>query len=719
MLFSSPFGICAPSGGIALHPELLVRKRIWLMTLVLAGAFLLVIGRIATLTIRDAEALTARGVAQWTKAGTVTARRGSILDRHGKLLALSATAYTVTADPRLVTDIDAFLDALEPILALDRESAAKKLSDNTKGSVILKRQVTRETVDLLRTLKNEAPETACLSALSFDEDVSRYYPGGALLSQVLGLTTIDSEGQSGLESQYEDVLSGTEGSYLRQVDARNRTLAGTEGWYIPSQAGSSIKLTIDATIQEIVEKAMRECQEVNSAASVTCIVSDVRTGGILAMCINPDYDPNDPPRSDVSALTQLMRITAISDVYEPGSTFKIITAAAALDSGVTTPEDSFYCSAKVTVDGDTIRCWGRAHGAETMAEGLQNSCNPVFVELALRMGSDNFYRYLHAFGLGKKTGIDLPGESAGILISSRLVKNVDLARIGFGQSVAVTPLQLVMACNAAINGGKLMKPYIVSEIQDELGETLQRFSPTVVSTPIKPETSETLRGLLEKVVSEGGGKNAYIDGYRIGGKTGTAQVYKEGRIVTNVHIGSFYGFAPADDPLISVLVVVNEAQVPVDYGGTTAAPFARQVLEEVLPLLGEEKYAENQKDVLVPDIKGLTISQARRTLTEAGLEMLDDGVNDVVLDQLPPPGATLAEGGHVMAYTAKSSTLTPEELCCVPDLLGMSDVDCARLLRQRGLLLSMSGTGLCVKQSPAAGEYVAPGTSVHLIFDTN
>ena len=686
------------------------------MTLVLAGAFLLVIGRIATLTIRDAEALTQRGVSQWTKAGTVTARRGSILDRHGNLLAISATAYTVTADPRLVTDIPAFLKALEPILLLDEESAAKKLSDNTKGSVILKRQVTRETVDLLRTLKQEAPEKACLAALSFDEDVSRWYPQNTLLSQVLGLTTIDSEGQSGLESQYEDVLSGTPGSYLRQVDARNRTLAGTEGWYIPSQEGSSIKLTIDTTIQQIVEKAMRECLEVNSAASVTCIVSDVRTGGILAMCIKPDYDPNEPPRGDVSALTQLMRITAISDVYEPGSTFKIITAASALDSGVTDPDDSFYCSAKVKVDGDTIRCWGRAHGAETMAEGLQNSCNPVFVELALRMGSDNFYRYLHSFGLGKKTGVDLPGESAGILISSRLVKNVDLARIGFGQSVAVTPLQLVMACNAAINGGKLMKPFIVSEIQDELGQPLQRFNPTVVSTPIKPEISETLRGLLEKVVSQGGGKNAYIDGYHIGGKTGTAQVYKEGRIVTNVHIGSFYGFAPADDPLISVLVVVNEAQVPVDYGGTTAAPFARQVFEEVLPLLGVEKYAENQKDVLVPDIKGLTISQARRTLTEAGLAMLDDGVNDVVLDQLPPPGATLAQGGHVMAYTAKSSTITPEELCCVPDLQGLSDVDCARLLRQRGLLLSMSGTGLCVKQSPAAGEYVAPGTSVHIIL---
>lgn len=701
-----------------MHPELLVRKRIWVMSLVLAALFLLVIGRIASLTIRDAEALTQRGVSQWTKAGTVTARRGSIIDKYGKTLALSATAYTVTADPRLVTDIDAFLDALAPILPLDRESATRKLSDNTKGSVILKRQVSRTTVDQLRTLKNEAPKEACLSALSFDEDVSRYYPHGALLTQVLGLTTIDSEGQSGLESQYESVLAGMEGSYLRQVDARNRVLPGTEGWYIPSQEGSTLQLTIDATIQEIAEKAMRECLEVNSAESVTCIVSDVRTGGILALCIKPDYDPNEPPRSDVSTLTDLMRITAISDVYEPGSTFKIITSAAALDSGVTNPEDHFYCSAKVTVDGDTIRCWGRAHGAETMAQGLQNSCNPVFVELALRMGTDAFYRYLNAFGLGRKTGIDLPGESGGILIGSRYVKTVDLARIGFGQSVAVTPLQLVMACNAAINGGKLMKPYIVSEIQDEMGQVIQRFSPTVVSAPIKAETSQTLRGLLEAVVSEGGGKNAYIDGYRIGGKTGTAQVYKEGKIVSNVHIGSFYGFAPADDPLISVLVVVNEAHVPIDYGGTTAAPFARQIFEEVLPLLGVEKYAESQEEVLVPDIRGLTISQARRTLTEAGLEMLDDGANDVVLDQLPPPGAKLATGGHVMAYTSQSETLTPEDLVCVPDLNGCSDVDCARLLRQRGLIISMAGTGLCVRQSPAAGEYVAPGTSVHVIFDS-
>lgn len=700
-----------------MHPELLVRKRIWLMTLVLAGLFLLAAVRIGHLTIRDAQELTARGVSQWTKAGVITARRGDIEDRYGNLLAASATTYIVTADPRMVPDAEAFLKAIEPVMSLDRESALRKLSDKTKGSVILKRQVRRDTVDALRQLRNDAPESAGLAALSFDEDTSRIYPYGAMMAQLLGLTTVDSEGQSGLESRYEAVLSGTSGSYLRQVDARNRVLAGTEGWYIPSQQGNTLRLTCDVTIQEIVDKAMRECIEVNEAAQVICIVTDVRTGGVLALAIKPDYDPNDPPRSDVSALTDMMRITAISDVYEPGSTFKILTAAAALDSGVTTPEDSFYCSARVTVDGDVIRCWGAAHGAETMADGLRNSCNPVFVELALRMGTDTFYKYLTAFGLGKKTGIDLPGESAGILINARSVKRVDLARIGFGQSVAVTPLQLAMACNAAINGGKLMKPYIVSEIRSADGEVLQRYNPTVVATPIRPETSETLRGLLENVVENGGGKNAYIEGYRIGGKTGTAQVYRDGRIVRDVHIGSFYGFAPADDPLVSVLVIVKEAQVPIDYGGTTAAPFARQILEESLAVLGVERRSEeNSQESLVPDVRGLTIAEARRKLTEAGFGMLEDGISTVVLDQLPPPEAMLVTGGHVMVYTAATEQLIPEELVCVPDLLGMSDVECARLLRRRGLLISMAGTGLCKTQSPAAGEYVQPGDTVHVVL---
>lgn len=698
-----------------MHPELKVRKRMLLLCVILAVLFTVVIGRLWQLTVLDSDELTRRGVSQWTKEGVVTARRGTIVDRNHSVLALSATSYMVCADPRLVSDTQAFLDALSPVLTLNQESAAKKLADKTKGSVILKRQVSRETVDEIRRLKTETDASVGLNAITFDEDARRWYPYGTLLSQVMGLTNVDSQGQSGLEQQYEDVLAGVEGKYLRQVDARNRILGGSEGYYVPSQQGDTLVLTVDATIQQICEKAMRECMAVNEAESVLCIVSDVRTGGILAMCMKPDYDPNDPPRNDAETLTELMRITAVSDAYEPGSTFKILTAAAALDCGVTTPEDQFYCSAKIKVDGDTIRCWGSPHGAETMAEGLKNSCNPVFVELALRMGTDTFYRYLSAFGLGKKTGVDLPGESAGILIGSRYVKNVDLARIGFGQSVAVTPLQLVMAANAVVNGGKLMKPYLVSEVRSENGETLQRFDPQVVATPIRTETSETMRTLLERVVSEGGGKNAKIDGYRIGGKTGTAQVYKDGRIVSDVHIGSFYGFAPANDPQFSVLVVVNEAHVPVDYGGTTAAPFARQIMQDVLQYLQIEPVSDEiSQEVTVPDIVGLTIAAARRKLGEMGLELMHDGAADVVLEQLPPAGAELVQGGHVMAYTSSGGDITPEDLVLVPSLMGLSDVDCARVTRMRGLGLSMQGSGVCVKQSPAAGEYVAPGSTIEV-----
>lgn len=702
-----------------MHPELLVRKRMMLLTLVLLVLFGLVLLRVGRLTTVQSEELTQRGVNQWTKAGTVTARRGKIVDRNGNVLVVSATAYSVCADPRAVSDEELFLDTIAPVLSLDRETALKKLRDKTKGQIILKRQVPRETVDQLRTLKNEAPEAAGLSALIFEEDASRWYPYGEMLSQVLGLTNVDSVGQSGLESRYDAVLAGVAGSYLHQVDARNRTLAGSESYYTASSPGATLKLTIDATLQQICEKVMRECMEVNQAESALCLISDVKTGAILAMCMRPDYDPNEPPRDDVETLTDLMRITAISDVYEPGSTFKILTASAALDSGATTPEDSFYCSAKITVDGDTIRCWGQPHGAETMAEGLQNSCNPVFVELALRMGTDTFYRYLTAFGLGKTTGIDLPGESAGLLIGSRYVKNVDLARIGFGQSVAVTPLQLMMAANACINGGKVMKPYLVAEIQSADGEVLQRTNPTVRSTPISTVTSDTMRELLELVVTQGGGKNAAVPGYRIGGKTGTAQVYKDGKIARDVHIGSFYGFAPVEDPQISVMVVVKEAQVPVDYGSTTAAPFAGEILASALSYLNvppsdpDVSYAE----VTVPDITGLTISAARRTLAQEGLEMICDDVADTVLSQLPPAGASLVVGGHVMAYTAETEEVSPQELVCVPDFTGLGDVDAVRMGRLRGLEITLTGTGICVGQTPAAGEYVAPGATVEVIMD--
>lgn len=701
-----------------MRAELLIRKRIWKLMVVLTALFGAIVARIISLTVIQGEALTARGVRQWTQEGKVEARRGSIADRNGETLALSTTAYIVSVNPRKVTEDAAFAARMAEMLDVEQQTILNKLKNKNYASVVLKRQVPRATVDAIRTLRAQDESAAkLLQGLSFSEDTRRVYIKGQFLAQALGLTNVDSEGQSGLEQEYDAVLKGEDGILLTEVDRKARTMPQSNTTYIAPQTGNTVQLTIDASIQSFVERAMRECIQVNNAKSVTSIVMDVNTGAILALCMKPDYDPNSPPRDDIQTLTELMRISAVSDAYEPGSTFKSLTCAAALDAGVASVGDTFQCTGSIRVDGDTIRCWKKSHGHETLAEGLKNSCNPVFVTLALRMGTQRLYQYLRAFGLGVRTGVDLPGEGTGILINSRYVKNVDLARIGFGQSVAVTPIQMITAFSSVVNGGKLMKPYIVSAILDEDRGIVQRTAPQVVASPIRAETSQTMRELLEKVVSEGGGKNAYIEGYRVGGKTGTAQVYIDGKVSSSVHIGSFIGFAPADAPRFAVLVIVNAADVPVDYGGTTAAPFARQIIEDTLNYLGYEKAgAAQEQRVEIPDFQGWTLDEAVKRLRSLGLKYETDGVGATVTAQMPAAGAMLNAGGQVMLYTAEQQTVTPDIMVCVPDVIGLSVVEASRALRARGFELEISGSGVAVRQSPAYGAYAAQGSTVKVSF---
>ena len=698
-----------------------IRRRLLMMLSALTILFSLIGVRIGNLTLVRGTELTARGVRQWTREGVVTAQRGTIQDTRGSVLAMSATAYIVTANPQLVKDESAFAAVMSEMLDADAAAMEKKLQNKKLASVILKRQVSRETVDQIRALRDENPEMAKrLQGVSFDEDTRRVYPKGAFLSQILGLTNVDSVGQSGLESAYETLLRGKEGSLRTEVDARSRLLPDGKTAYEAPRPGYTLRLTVDSAIQGIVEKAMRECLAVNDAKSVQCIVMDVNTGAVLAVCMKPDYDPNDPPRNDIALLNELMRMTVITDVYEPGSTFKMLTCSAALDSGAATLDDVFTCSGAIYVDGDRIRCWKNSHGTQTLPQALANSCNPAFVTLALRMGTDTFYKYLRAFGIGVRTGIDLPGESAGILINSRYVKNVDLARIGFGQSVAVTPLQLITAACAVVNGGRLMKPYIVKEVLDSQGNVAERTAPTVVSTPISAETSAKMRELLESVVAEGGGKNAAVAGYRIGGKTGTAQVYKDGRVVSDVHIGSFVGFAPIDNPRFAVLVTVNEAQVPVDYGSTTAAPFASQIMEGVLSYLGVEKNdpkATAAPTVTVPDTVGMTVAEAKKALREAGLFYETDGLTDTVSAQAPAAGAQISAGSAVMLYTYEQEPIQIMDLITVPDVKGLSMTEAARQLRARGFEMEIAGSGVAVRQTPAAGSYAPGGSTVKVTFE--
>lgn len=683
--------------------------------------FLCVCVRLVDLQIVRQKELTARGVKQWTRSGVVSARRGDIVDTNGKLLAQSVTSFILTARPRDVKNVNALAGVLARELGLSEETIIKKLSGSKAASVTLARQISREDADRLRAIRQSAenPDSDALIGITFDEDVSRWYPMGTLLAQVLGLCNVDGEGQSGLELKYNDELSGKPGRIVTEVDARARTLPDGVTLYVPAEQGHTLRLTIDRDVQAAVERAVRECAQVNDAVSVQAIAMDVNTGAVLAMAMYPTYDPANPPRDDLDRLNELMRLTVLGDVYEPGSTFKMLTASAAIDCGATSPQEGFYCSGKITVDGSTVRCWGAPHGAETMARALENSCNPVFTQLALRLGSERFYQYLHAFGLGSRTGIDLYGEASGILIGQNRVKNVDLARIGFGQSVAVTPIQMITAACAVVNGGRLMKPYLVEAIEDSDGNVLEQTSPKVVSTPISAETSATMRKLLYGVVENGGGKNAKVNGYAIGGKTGTAQIYRNGKIESNLHIGSFVGFAPADNPRVALLVTVNEAKVKPDYGGTTAAPFAAQIFEEILPLLGVSKTEEGAeaKQTTMPDVTGMNVRDAKAILREAGIDAVTDGENPIVTGQLPPAGTTVQEGFCAMLYVTGESAPQAQDYARVPDVIGLDMRRCAQEIRLSGFEMNAQGEGLAAGQSPAGGSYAPTGTQVRVTFE--
>jgi stage V sporulation protein D (sporulation-specific penicillin-binding protein) len=695
-----------------------VRRRIALSMVLFLALFFALIAQLFKLQILEAEELQQRAQTQWTSQSVIAPRRGSILDRSGRVLAISATAYTASVSPRQVADAKAFARILAPVLNMEESTIIKKASDVSKGGVILKRQLSRETAQQLRTMVAEQLKAGskALEGLYLEEDARRYYPMGAFASQLIGLTSIDGVGQAGLEASLDKYLSGKAGSVLSEIDGKGRRLGYGESEYIPSVDGGSVTLTLDASIQSFVEQAAREAISVNGAKAVRVLVMDPRTGEILAMCSKPDFDLNDPPRDDVEKLNELLRNRVIADAYEPGSTFKIVTTSSALDAGVTSVNDGFYCSGSVVVDGSRIHCWTSSHGAETLAQGLQNSCNPVFVELALRLGIERFYKYLDAYGLGMVTGVDIPGEGTGILIDETKVKRVDIARIGFGQSIAVTPLQLLTAACAAINGGNLMKPYVVKEIVDASGNVVERGEPQVVETPISKATSATMRKLLELVVEKGGGKNARIPGYRIGGKTGTAQVYVNGVVSKDTHIGSFLGFAPADDPKVAILVIVDEAAKRPDFGAVTAAPFARDILQKTLAYMGIAPATKEKPEepAIVPDVTGLTEANAEKALKAVGLDCLVSGETGLVVDQMPAPGAHMARKSLVMLYMKDAGDDARE--VAVPDLTGLSILEANRLLFAYGLQMKADGSGVAASQSPAAGDNVTPTTLVRVKF---
>lgn len=700
-----------------------IRRRLALLMAVFFVLFSILCVRLFSLQILQAESLQLRAQTQWTSESTIRPTRGRISDRNGAVLAQSATAYTLSASPRMIRDADALAAVLAPVLNMNMDSIAAKVSDRSKGGVTIKRQLSRDAAQEIKSLiaRDAQAGTSVLNGLYLEEESRRYYPMGEFACQLLGLTTIDGVGQAGLESTLDSYLSGKAGRVLEEIDGKGRELDYSASEYIAAVQGGDVMLTLDASIQSFAEKAAREALSVNNAKAVRVVCMDPNTGEILAMVNKPDYDLNDPPRDNVELLTDLMRNRCITDAYEPGSTFKIITASSALDSGLVTPNEGFYCSGSVYVEGGRIKCWGRPHGAENFAQALQNSCNPVFVEMGLRLGIERFYDYLEKFGLGTPTGIDLPGEASGILISRNNCKRVDIARIGFGQSVAVTPVQLLTAACAAINGGNLLKPYIVKSITDGNGEIIKTGETEVLDHPISEQTSATMRELLEGVVKYGGGKNAAIPGYRIGGKTGTAQVYIDGVVSSDTHIGSFLGFAPADEPRIAVLLIVEEADVPIDFGSVTAAPYARDVLQQSLMYMGiaPETDSAVPEEAEVPRLEGSTLSEARGILKEAGFDCVSDGTDDgIVIGQLPASGVSMTKGSIVMLYVDNLTDLRDNGKVQVPDVRGLSVLEANRLINSYGLKMLVEGGGLAAEQEPEAGDEVYPTTVVTVTFES-
>lgn len=650
------------------------KKRLVIVMVLACSLFLCLIFRIGYLQLIKGEWLSTKAAEQQTREIPIEAKRGTIYDTNMKELAVSVTKYTVWCKPVEVKDAKKTSEQLSKILDEDYDDIYKKVNKKKMALVKVKRWIDDKTANKVTK--------AGLSGIWVAEDNQRYYPYGNFASYVLGHTSSDYSGVAGIELKYDGVLKGTAGKLVVSTDAAGKEIPqGSEQYYEPT-TGNGLVLTIDEVIQHYCEKAAQKAYEENNATKVTIIAMDPKTGDIKAMVKKPDYNPNTPTKAiypyyekileeckdddkkTMAAYSNMWRNTAISDTYEPGSTFKLITSSAGLEEGVVKQNDKFTCNGSVTVEGRKIKCWRsyRPHGAETFKQGVQNSCNPVFVEVGRRLGVSKMYNYIDAFGLNKKTNIDLPGEAGSILYKEKDVGPVELATISFGQSISVTPIQLITSVCSIVNDGNRMQPRLVKAYTDNKGNITKGLDPVKVKQVISKETSAQMREIMESVVTDGGGKIAYLPGYRLGGKTGTAQKVINGTYAQGHYVCSFVGMAPADDPQIVVLAIVDEPTGVMAFGSTTAGPIIKEVMSNTLkyldvePKYTEEEKAENVKTkVKVPDVRGLTIEEATKVLEEAKLEAnIDNDVDikkgTVIKDMFPKPGVSVNEGSLISIY---------------------------------------------------------------------
>ncbi len=562
-----------------------LRKRLFAIILAVAFLFLFVLGRLFYVQVLWGESLQAKAIDQWTREIPVIASRGRITDVNGVVLADNEDTYTVFVRKKAVKDIDKTARILSEVLGLDYEYTSNRLTTTISSEVTLKKQVEKDKIDLLISKG--------LSGVYYSRDNSRVYPYNEFLTAVLGFTSTDGQGQSGLELYYNKYLQGINGEILYETDIVGVEIDGGKASYIPATNGLNLKLTIDYDVQQLCETAMEEAMQVHQAKSAQMLVIDPSSGAVRAMCIKPSFNLNEIPRDDLSLLNALVRNNLVSDIYEPGSTFKVLTASANVEEYLKGNKNAFsiehvYNSSRYRyIDGQKVKCWSDhkngKHAGLNLQGGLNNSCNPIFVDIAMSLGKETLYKYIDLFGYGKVTGLDFSGEAQGMILPVSAVQNVDLARIAFGQTIAVTGIQLACATASAVNGGNYFSPYLVDSIYDDNGIIAERMQPKLERKVISSRASSIVSEMLEKVVSEGSGKQAYIEGYRVAGKTGTAQKYENGIIAVGKYVSSFVGYFPADNPKYLALVIIDEP-VGQYYGSTVAAPYAKQVFEGIINL---------------------------------------------------------------------------------------------------------------------------------------
>jgi len=620
------------------------KRRLFAFFVVTMAIIVILSGRLIWLQLLTGQALKVRAAEQWYRDLPLMAQRGTIYDRNGLTLASASLTYSVYLRPVAVKDKEKTAHALSEILDMSYERVLQKAQSTTVSEWLIKMQVDKATA--IELVESD------LDGVYLSQTYQRSYPIGSVGAQVLGIVSVDNHGQEGLEAFYDETLRGIDGRIATQSDLRGIKIKDGVEYYVPAVAGQDLHLHLDAGIQNIVQNVISRAYVEHKAKNVSALVYDIKTGGVVASASAPFYDLNEQPRDDVTKLLAQIKNSPIINVLEPGSTFKIITLAAALEEGVVSLNDHFSCSGSRTIAGERIKCWKtKGHGTQTLAEGVNNSCNCVFMDLALRLGVNRYYSYLRKFGIGQKSGVDFYGEPSGLLLSEKKVREVDLARIGFGQAIAVSPIQFIATVSALVGDGILRTPRFVNQIGNNQIES------NVKERIVSAKTSATLSQLLYGVVNEGSGKKAAVAGYQIGGKTGTAQKYADGHIAAGKYVSSFLGYLSVEsEPRYACYLYVDEPSTGVYYGSLVAAPYVGEIFKQITeyhkyPFNSQYDNGTSTLMVSVPDVVNLKVEEAIALLEKSGFFVEIDGEGSTVTGSFPVVNSSVKHGEPIVLFT--------------------------------------------------------------------